>query len=351
MDLQDYKASIEKLPHGKRLPSALYIFRTPDLQLDQDLATLLVRLIQQFSIGEEYNLLKFRTDELKLSFLSYPDFFNDAHPSLRKAVTVDLVTGKARHTDYSDNLNPPILHRKETFLPPDHPRHAEFAALTRAEESAGLYEETTTIGFKLNWEKLLTSKRLIIIGHSLGPLLQTAVPEGQPNLAQDFSLGFSSPQNSSPEGMAETSPSPPNGHSAAIRIDRHKTAISRYELSKPVKSLLEYGLLKNGTTFFDCGCGQGADFRGLQALGYDSEGWDPVHRPDISKRPQTEKLIYYRCSKRLKAPWNQSRSLRSSVAICSIIRREYGPSWSTSTKKSQARIFSQSFTPRRWLLQ
>lgn len=37
----------------------------------------------------------------------------------------DLVTGKARHTDYADNLNPPILHRKESFLPADQPRSVE----------------------------------------------------------------------------------------------------------------------------------------------------------------------------------------------------------------------------------
>jgi DNA phosphorothioation-associated putative methyltransferase len=60
--------------------------------------------------------------------------------------------------------------------------------------------------------------------------------------------------------------------------------LTRYELSKPVKSLLEYGLLKPATTFFDYGCGQGSDVRGLQALGHAAEGWDPVHRPGAAKR-------------------------------------------------------------------
>jgi hypothetical protein len=121
MDLQTYRTYVEKLPYGKRLPKAVYVLRNAGLELDQGLATLLVRLLQQFNIGEEFNLLKFRTDELKLSFLSYPEFFTDAHPALRRVITIDLVTGKARHTDYSNNLNSPILHRKETFLPPDHP--------------------------------------------------------------------------------------------------------------------------------------------------------------------------------------------------------------------------------------
>src|SRR5690606_14799750 len=104
-------------------------------------------------VGPEFNLIKFRTNELKVSFLSYPDFMDAPHPSLRHAITIDLATGKARHTDYARNLNPPILHRKETFLAPDHPRRAAFAALTSAEETEGLYEQTATIGFKLNWER------------------------------------------------------------------------------------------------------------------------------------------------------------------------------------------------------
>jgi hypothetical protein len=42
--------------------------------------------------------------------------------------------------------------------------------------------------------------------------------------------------------------------------------MTRYDLSKPVKTLLEYGMLKPEATFFDCDCGQGSDVRGLQAL-------------------------------------------------------------------------------------
>jgi hypothetical protein len=38
--------------------------------------------------------------------------------------------------DYDQNANPPILHRKETFLRPAHPLHAKFARLTQQEEKA-----------------------------------------------------------------------------------------------------------------------------------------------------------------------------------------------------------------------
>jgi hypothetical protein len=251
VNLADYRACVEQLPYGKRLPGAVYVLREEGTKFGEPLDGLIGRLVVKYQISPEFNVIKFRTDELKVSFLSYPDFFNDAHPALRHAIAVDLVTGRARHTDYADNINPPILHRKESFIPAEHPRRAEFEALTKTEENAGLYDDTTTIGFKLNWERLLQSKGLAVTGHRL--------EQGQQS-----------------EPVVNGAP--------AVVVERHKTALTRYELSKPVKSLLEYGLLKTGRTFFDYGCGQGADMRGLQALGYDADGWDPVFRREATKR-------------------------------------------------------------------
>jgi DNA phosphorothioation-associated putative methyltransferase len=132
------------------------------VSLDGGLGAVLDRMVARFEITPDFNLVKFRTDELKVSFLAYPEFEADPHPALRQAITIDLVTGRARKTDYTANANPPILHRKEAFVPEGHPLRDQFEALTRAEVEAGLYEETATIGFKLNWEKLLASKGLII---------------------------------------------------------------------------------------------------------------------------------------------------------------------------------------------
>jgi len=264
VNLQEYQGYLNQLSFGKRLPGALYVARDEGSDFGPELNQLLAQLAVVFEVGPEFNLIKFRTDELKVSFLSYPDFMEEPHPALRHAVTIDLASGKARHTDYANNLNPPILHRKETFLAADHPRRAMFAALTAAEEAAGLYEHTATIGFKLNWERLLREKGVRIEGHELRRL-ESSTPHPNPL----------------PDRGGEG-----NGWNArgAVVVDRHKTALTRYELSKPVKSLLEYGMLKSTTTFFDYGCGQGSDMRGLQGLGHDAEGWDPVHRPVGRKR-------------------------------------------------------------------
>lgn len=115
----------------------------------------------------------------------------------------------------------------------------------------GLYANTATIGFKLNWERLVASKGLRHGGHRL---LAAAPGEGSPE-------------------------APP----PAPLVERHKTALVRYELSKPVRTLLEYGQIRSGITFFDYGCGQGADVTGLRNLGYAADGWDPVHRPGGAK--------------------------------------------------------------------
>lgn len=269
MRLQEYQHNLASLAFGKRLPTAVYVYWDAKADFGKELNLLLATLAARLGLGMEFNIIKFRTDELKVSFLSYPDFMVAAHPALRHAVTVDLVKGKARHTDYAANHNPPILHRKETFLPADHPRRHEFTTLTRAEEDAGLYEQTATIGFKLNWERLLSAKGLRIEEHTL---VNTESEKQYPE-------------------TTEVTPCAPHGRGAevdgstagALVVERHKTALMRYELSKPVKTLLEYGLLKADTTFFDYGCGQGSDMRGLQALGHQAEGWDPVHRVDGKK--------------------------------------------------------------------
>ena len=74
------------------------------------------------------------------------------------------------------------------------------------------------------------------------------------------------------------------GYPAEI-VARHRTAIKRYDLSRPVKRLLERGLLRKDDTFFDYGCGHGMDVEGLTSMGYQAAGWDPAFRPSAPKTP------------------------------------------------------------------
>ena len=62
--------------------------------------------------------------------------------------------------EYGQSENPPVLHRKESFLPEDHPLHGKFARLTQQEEKAGLLEDTATIGTRDGWAIRLREKGL-----------------------------------------------------------------------------------------------------------------------------------------------------------------------------------------------
>jgi DNA phosphorothioation-associated putative methyltransferase len=70
-----------------------------------------------------------------------------------------------------------------------------------------------------------------------------------------------------------------------LAIPRHKTAIHRTELSRPLKCALRDGLLGAGTSLFDYGCGHGHDLDLCHSQGIAAAGWDPVFRPDGPLQP------------------------------------------------------------------
>ena len=63
-------------------------------------------------------------------------------------------------------------------------------------------------------------------------------------------------------------------------VPRHKTAITRVEPSRPLKTAITDGVLTPDKSVFDYGCGLGDDIRLLTAQGFTVHGWDPVHRPE-----------------------------------------------------------------------
>jgi DNA phosphorothioation-associated putative methyltransferase len=103
----------------------------------------------------------------KVSYLVYPDFETDPHPALFRSVTLSLRTREIDCFDYTASTNPPVLHRKETFLANDHPLHAKFARLTQQEEKHGLLDDTATIGTRESWEARLRERGFALRGHRL----------------------------------------------------------------------------------------------------------------------------------------------------------------------------------------
>jgi DNA phosphorothioation-associated putative methyltransferase len=103
----------------------------------------------------------------QVSYSDYPDFATDAHPALRRSIKLSVRTREIDRFDYTASSNPPILHRKETFLTADHPLHAKFARLTQQEEKHGLLNDAATIGTKEGWSRRLAERGFVLRGHRL----------------------------------------------------------------------------------------------------------------------------------------------------------------------------------------
>ena len=231
---------------GKLLPNALYVHTSALNSLDSLLQNYESKARVLIDDREEITLVKFATDRPKISYLAYPDFDRDPHPKLHKSIIVDLVTEEVHYRNYQHYDNPPILHRKETFVTPDYPLYLEFAALTKMEVNLGLLQNSRQIGTYAGWHQRLRKEGVDFIGH---------------NLVCHLNPLFSKQQKT-------------------IAIERHKAAIIRRELSRPVRLAIEAELLTEETTFFDYGCGYGEDVKFLRDRGYTSSGWDPHYFRD-----------------------------------------------------------------------
>ncbi|MTW19727.1 DNA phosphorothioation-associated putative methyltransferase [Allochromatium palmeri] len=207
----------------------------------------------------QFNLVRLDAEGARIALLNYPEFDEDPFPALRESWLVDLAAGTLSYRTYADSLNPPILHRKELFLPPEHPRRAKYAALTAACESVGLFDDPRRIGYRRQWLALIRERGYRLDGHALLPLGNDESDTAPPETDTD---------------ATDTRLQP--GWQAA----RHRTALTRYGFSAPIQSLARHGFLDGRYRLFDYGCGRGDDVRGLIENGLEAGGWDPYHAPD-----------------------------------------------------------------------
>lgn len=152
---------------GKLLPNALYVHHSALSSLDP-----LLRVYEACGrafIGEVdgANIVKLHRFSGKISYLVYPEFETNPHPALLRSIKLSLRAQSVDGYDYSQSENPPILHRKETFLEPLHPLYEKFARLTRQEEKHGLLEDSRSIGTKMSWEERLREAGFQLRGHRL----------------------------------------------------------------------------------------------------------------------------------------------------------------------------------------
>lgn len=251
MDFKEFSSLVKSVSLGKHLPEAIYIHESAFESLPKDLTELIFKVAAALKIGRsDWNLLKLYKRDFKISLLCYPAFENDSYPSLHTSFTIDLQKLSFRKAEYGKTDNPPILHRKETFVTEEHPLLSLFKAITKEGEEIGLYDDVRTIGFKKNWLRLISSK-----GHDLDSHGRLAPKHETKNNPADKTL-------------------PPG------KIQRHLTAIDRNRLSNPMQIIARHNYLDGEMSVLDFGCGKGDDVRELEAHGIDVSGWDPMHNPE-----------------------------------------------------------------------
>ena len=200
------------------------------------------------------NVFKINLKTDRLSLLSYTDFDASPFPALLASWTFAQGCSDApTFRTYSSSLNPPILHRKELLVHPSHPERQRWEQCTQSAEELGLFSDPITIGFRLNWQRLIEQKGYHLVNGAFHPIGNA---DGDGN----------------DDEQAE--------QAALAGVQRHLTALSRNGISAPVQILLRHQLLLPGHSFFDYGCGRGSDVAALKDLGVAARGWDPYYAKD-----------------------------------------------------------------------
>lgn len=242
---EQYQQRVSALKVGKQLPEAVYLHADALSNEDKQLFDFANAIAKALNLSpDDWNVAKLSTSDFRISLLNYPTFYTDAYPALVQSTTVNLRELSHRTISYESTDNAPILHRKELMVGRNSPYFEEFSLITQEGENAGLYEQAKSIGFKLSWENHIARHGYTLVD---GRLFRASML--------------------------------PNGEQEKL-IDRHKTAIVRYALSAPMKSLVKHGFLTGDYSLFDYGCGRGDDLRELLAHGIDASGWDPNHFPE-----------------------------------------------------------------------
>lgn len=245
---------------GKRIVDDLYVHLSAIASLAEEHRAQIERALDACPAEPDSrpNVAKLNLRSGQLSLLLYRDFETVAFPELEASwVFPPEAPHSPRFRTYRESLNPPVLHRKELLVDQKHPQRTAWSELTAVAESLGLFDETTSIGFRLNWDRRIAEKGFRFDGVRFVPIANR-------------------------EDLTDSSESHSLEWGAEIR--RHLTALSRTTISAPLQLLVRHGLLGTSTTFFDYGCGRGDDIAALRAQVLSADGWDPHFRPDEPKR-------------------------------------------------------------------
>ena len=131
MDYKLFKQLVSAIKIGKQLPDSVYVHESAISYAPTELTATVLKVAEALKISDDqWNILKFNKRDFKITFLSYPGFEIDSYPSLEHSYTVDLTKLSVREAQYGKSENPPILHRKETFVDVGYPPRKLFREIT-----------------------------------------------------------------------------------------------------------------------------------------------------------------------------------------------------------------------------
>ena len=243
---------------GKRVVDDLYVHVSAASRLSdpaqREQICLAFSLLDDSTVPRP-NVAKLNLRTGSFSLLSYTNFDEDPFPGLAASWRfVDASDVTPVYRSYVNSLNRPILHRKELLVAEEYPGRKIWVELTATAEALGFFDDTTTIGFRLNWDRLIRSKGFECVDHRFVPLGNDVVSIGD---------------------------EPDGGNGGAVL--RHLTALSRSSLSAPMQLLIRHRLLTPEVHLFDYGCGRGDDVSLLTGEGFKAAGWDPHFAPEQPK--------------------------------------------------------------------
>ncbi len=165
-NLEAINLACRSASYGKLTPEALYVHTVGVSELPELLRVYIGCAEALTGTVENATLLKLHREKPQVSFLIYPEFDNDPHPVLMASIVARLRELRVTYKDFVGRENPPVLHRKEAFVPPDYPSREKFVRLTRQEERNGLLD-SPTIGTARGWQEALVARGLVQQGHRL----------------------------------------------------------------------------------------------------------------------------------------------------------------------------------------
>ena len=128
----------------------------------QSITEAAIKLNNEF---ETWNVVKINLkDADKLSLLEYDDFDITEFPCLHHSCQIDLKMGSLKTRKHSSK-NPPVLHRKELLVHPEHPELTKFQNLTLQLEKLGAFTNIVRLGTKLRWQEELKRLKISVKNH------------------------------------------------------------------------------------------------------------------------------------------------------------------------------------------